>query len=104
MEELIGRRPVVRTWVDNTQALAAVRKGYSKKLRHISRTQGVNIGSMSELLSAPAEMVTAEYVESSRQKGDLFTKGLGADKFATALQMCGLTGTPTEGRSLAGPG
>ena len=36
-------------WDDNTQAIAAAKKGYSKQLRHLSRTHPVSLGVLHEL-------------------------------------------------------
>ena len=46
-----SRRPIELVCrVDNTQCPAAVRRGYSKKLRYLERTQRIAIGSVHELL------------------------------------------------------
>ena len=41
---LQGQRVPIRCKIDNTQAIAAIKKGYSKKLRCLARTHRVNIG------------------------------------------------------------
>ena len=72
----MGIRLPIEMVCDNTQALAAVAKGYSKKLRALSRSQRVSIGVVHEVLSDPSMMVTAVYAKSGEQLADIFTKAL----------------------------
>ena len=76
--------------IDNNQCLSAIAKGYSKKLRHIGRTQRVCVGLLHELTQDPELMISAEHCSTDKQKGDLFTKTLIASKFENALQMIGM--------------
>ena len=70
-----SRRPLeLICRVDNTQCLAAVRRGYSKKLRYLERTQRIAIGSVHELLENGT--IQAEYWNTETHRGDSFTKCL----------------------------
>lgn len=75
--------------VDNTQTIAAVDGGHSKKLRHIARTQRVSIGFLHDLVSGDFG-VRVEYCRSDEQKADLFTKGLLVHSFVNARSMIGV--------------
>ena len=46
---ILGRDIKTRIYEDNQAAITVVKKGYSKKLRHISRTHKVNLGSLKEV-------------------------------------------------------
>ena len=77
------RRPIgIEARVDNTQALAAVHRGYSKKLRYLDRTQKVSIGAIHELIESGT--ISAVYHETSTHRGDGFTKALVPAKFLIA--------------------
>ena len=67
---------MIRTKVDNTQAISAVRKGYSKKLRALSRTQRVCIGVVHELIEDKEMLIVVEHCPTAQMKGDIFTKAL----------------------------
>ena len=74
------RRPIgIEARIDNTQALAAVHRGYSKKLRYLDRTQKVSIGAIHELIESGT--ISAVYHETSTHRGDGFTKALVPAKF-----------------------
>ena len=47
-------------------------KGYSKRLRHISQTHKVNLGSLKKVCDN-AELV---HIETKKQAADIFTKAL----------------------------
>jgi hypothetical protein len=84
-----SRRPVeLLCRVDNTQALAAVRRGYSKKLRYLERTQRIAIGSVHELIENGT--IEAEYWNTETHRGDSFTKCLVPAKFLAARELMGM--------------
>jgi hypothetical protein len=83
----LGKRLPIRMKIDNMQAISAIKKGYSKKLRHIARTQRVCLGLLNELLNDPEIKMQIEHCPTLEMKGDLFTKALNAPKFAEALRM-----------------
>ena len=87
---LAGCRPQIPLIckVDNTQAITAAHKGYSKKLRFLERTHRCAIGSLHELLEAGEIMV--EYEPTATHRGDGFTKALAPQKFVVARDFMGL--------------
>ena len=74
---------MIRCFVDNTQAISAVKKGYSKKLRSLSRTQRVSIGVIHELVEDDDMMITVQHCPTAEMKGDLVTKALLTPAFLT---------------------
>ena len=90
MEAFLGRRLLIRTRVDNTQAISAAKKGYSKRLRYLQRRHRVSIGAIHDLLEDAEQRVVIEYVESSQQKGDMFTKPLLPGPFQLARDHIGM--------------
>ena len=76
--------------VDNTQAIAAVERGYSKKLRHLQRTHRISIGVMHECITDPEMAITVKYCPTEEHKGDAFTKQLGTKQFAIGRSMMGM--------------
>jgi hypothetical protein len=90
MEQLLGRRLTLGCYCDNTQAIAAVRKGYSKRLRYLSRTHRCALGVTHELLEDLDNKITLQYVGTADQKGDLFTKALTVAAFAAAVARIGM--------------
>ena len=89
-EELLGDRLPVECNVDNTQAITAVERGYSKKLRQLQRTQRVAIGVLNECVKDASMRVSVRHCPTALMKADLFTKVLDPSKFATACRMIGI--------------
>ena len=90
-----ARRPIELVCrVDNTQALAAVRRGYSKKLRFLERTQRIAIGSVHELIES--EAIIVEYWNTATHRGDSFTKCLVPAKFLAARDLMGMVPNKRE--------
>ena len=73
---------------DNQATILVVKKGYSPKLRHISRTHKVNLGGLSEVMNV--DTVALKYVITDEQAVDIFIKGLPPQKWGAALQMLGI--------------
>ena len=71
--------------VDNTQAISAVTKGFSKKLRYLERCHRCAIGVLHELYDRGE--LEVEYAETSSHKGDGFTKALQPAKFLRAREL-----------------
>ena len=90
MEEFLGKRLHIECNVDNTQAITAVKKGYSKKLRQLARTQRVAIGVLSECIADESMMISVVHCPTDVMKGDLFTKALVPAKFGPAREMIGI--------------
>ena len=96
LEVLLGRPVVMKVFVDNTQAIAAAKTGYSKKLRHLSRSHRVSIGTINELVEDAEAYVVIEYKNTKEQRADLFTKALDGPAFLAARNMIGLIALPKE--------
>ena len=90
MEAILGRRLKIQMLIDNSQALLAIQRGYSKKLRHLARTQRVGIGLLNELTKDPDMELTVEHCPTLSMKADIFTKALIGPKFQDALEMIGM--------------
>ena len=84
-----SRRPIELVCrVDNTQCLAAVRRGYSKKLRYLERTQRIAIGSVHELLERGE--INCEYWQTDTHRGDSFTNWLVPTTVLAARDLMGI--------------
>ena len=70
---VVRRRPLeLVTKIDKIQALAAVHKGYSKKLKFLERTKKCSIGTVVELIDFGG--VVCKYRQTDSHRGDGFTK------------------------------
>ena len=67
--------------IDNKRAVAAIKNGYSNKLKALNRQHRVSIGAMNELYLDPEAALELEYAKTEVQKGDSFTKALGPQAF-----------------------
>ena len=74
---------------DNQATILVAKKGFSPKLRHISRTHKVNVASIAEMLQ-PETGVEIEYVITTKQAADIFTKQLAPQKWDAALRLLGI--------------
>ena len=86
-EQMLGKRLDIVLQIDNMQAISAIEKGYSKKLRHLLRTQRVCIGLLHECLNDEELQFFVVHCPTLVMKGDLFTKALCSPKFVEALRM-----------------
>ena len=59
---------------DNQAPIMVVERGYSSKLRHITRTHKVNLGCLQEVLQD--NNITLQYIKTDEQVADIFTKAL----------------------------
>ena len=87
-EVLLKRTVELQVHEDNQATILVVRKGFSPKLRHISRTHKVNLSSLSEVMSEPN--IDLRYVDTSEQAADIFTKALPPHKWTAALALLGI--------------
>ena len=90
-EARVGRNLPISHGIDNAQTLTGIKKGYSKNLRHLQRTQRVALGLLHECLENEELGYTVYHCPSAEQKGDIFTKALDGTKFGPAVEMLGLT-------------
>jgi len=89
-EVLLGRKLPLQVFADNTQCIAAVEKGYSKKLRHLARTHRVSIGVLHEILEDEEIAMTLDYCETAAMLADSFTKALPPASFMAAKTAMGM--------------
>ena len=84
-----ARRPIeLGGKVDNTQAIPAVHKGYSKKLRFLELTHKWSIGTLDELIQN--NELRIEYALTISHRDDGFTKCLTTAKLLAAREMTSL--------------
>ena len=76
--------------IDNMQTIQAVTKGYSKKLRHLPRTQRICIGVLHEVITHPDHTTKLEHCPTAEMKADIFTKSMIGPKFEAAVSLLGL--------------
>ena len=87
-ETLLGRKVRLLIREDNQATIRVMIKGFSPKLRHISRTHRVDISSIKEVLDS--DSVEVVYTDTNEQAADLFTKALPPHKWPAAMKMIGL--------------
>eukprot|EP00972_Heterocapsa_arctica_P064938 9586577-Heterocapsa_arctica.AAC.1 len=68
--QVLGREEGLRCLEDNTQCIAAVKKGYSAALRHLHRTERIALDVAHEQFFGDNSNFEFKYLESERQKGD----------------------------------
>ena len=73
---------------DNQAMILVVRKGYSPKLRHITRTHKVNLSGLSEVFRD--DSATVEYCQTDMQAADIFTKSFAPQEWGAALRLLGI--------------
>ena len=84
--ELILGRPVKLVIMEDNEATIKIAKaGYSLKLRHLTRHQKVNIGTIAEVLDN--ELVEIPHCPSAKQAADILTKALPPAKWPAALDL-----------------
>ena len=90
LEEALGQHIHIVCRMENMQTIQCVAKGYSKKLRHLPRTQRICLGVLHEMVTNPDLRIAMEHCPTLAMKADLFTKTLNSARYATALDMIGL--------------
>ena len=75
---LLGRSVALRVMEDNQATILVVRKGYSPKLRHITRTHKIYLSGHAEVFRE--DSATLEYCQTDKQAADIFTKSLPPQK------------------------
>ena len=88
MVNLLSYSPHITLNEDNQATIVVVAAGFSQQLRHVQRTQRVSVGFIHE--RCQEEDCDMVYIETSKQRGDMFTKGLSAGKLVDACKMIGL--------------
>ena len=82
-----GSLPLVGK-VDNTQAISAVHKGYSKKLNFLERTHRCASGALHEMIVE--RLVVVEHAPTDTHRADGFTNMMPPNKFAQARELMGI--------------
>ena len=70
---------------DNQACILVAEAGFSAKLRHVSRTHKVNISSIKDELKK--EYSHLDYIDTKKQKADIFTKAVEPQKWMNALEL-----------------
>ena len=73
---------------DNMSTITVIETGYSPQLRHLQKHHRISLGLVHELCNQ--EDIVVQHVETSKQKGDILTKGLQRPKHDPACKMIGL--------------
>ena len=89
-EAFLGRRIPMVCRCDNTQAIAAAKKGYSKKLRCLNRTHRISISALNEIFADESQCCSIEWIETAKQKANIYTKALGPAQFVSEREMVGM--------------
>ena len=85
---ILKRNIKLRTYEDNQATITVVKRGFSKKLRHISRTHEVNLSSLKEAcVNDDTELV---YIDTKKQAAGILTKALAPNLWDSALEMLGI--------------
>ena len=87
-ETLLGRSVQLTIMEDNQATIRVVLKGFSAKLRHVTRTHKIDISSIHEVIQR--DNVDISYCETNDQAADIFTKALPPLKWDNALQLLGM--------------
>ena len=87
-EKLLGRTVTLKVLEDNQATILVIKKGYSPKLRHITRTHKVNLSGLSEVFRD--DSAELEYCKTDVQAADIFTKALPPQKWGAALRLLGI--------------
>ena len=66
---------LLEIYEDNSAVLAIISKGFSPKLRHLSKTHRINVASTCDVINDSHD-VAASYIDTNSQKADIMTKGL----------------------------
>ena len=92
LERMLGIDIPLVALVDNTQAISAVTKGYSKKLKFLERTHKVSIGLLHELVVERGAMIL-RHAPTATHRGDGFTKAMSPARFLEARDLMGMIRT-----------
>jgi histone deacetylase 1/2 len=80
-----GRTIPLRIKEDNEATIKIAKKGFSPKLRSLSRTHRVNLGSIHEEITKPD--VHLDHCPTDEQVADIFTKNIDPQKWRHALDL-----------------
>ena len=99
---MVLQREIHTIIYEDNEATEIMRSGFSQKLRHITRTHKVNLGSLSDVVASPGRIL--KHVTSVDQIADVFTKAVEQQGWQNALRLLGMTTSVPETvkRSMAG--
>ena len=93
LEAILAQHVRIICRVDNTQTIAAVRKGYSPSLRHLARLQRASLGQVHDFVTEPPPEGCGHVVLLHRgtdeHKRDIFTKALSLTPYDAAVKRLG---------------
>eukprot|EP00435_Cladocopium_sp_Y103_P060485 s1600_g22.t1 len=88
--ETIFQKPIVLECLqDNSAVISIVSAGYSPKLRHMSKTQRIELGSIYEVFEEAGTVLL--YIKTDKQRADPLTKNLQPISWPEALKLMGIT-------------
>jgi len=90
-ETIFQRKVELIILEDNSAVIIVLKKGYSSKLRHVSRTHKINLGSIKEVVDD--EGIQIIHCPTNLQSADIFTKALPPMKWDAALELLGISTT-----------
>ena len=90
VQEFLGERIPLVCLVNNKQAITAVKRVYSKRLRCLNRTHRIAIGSLHEIVGDERPRVEIRYMESKLQKGNIYTKAMVPAQFSAERLLIGM--------------
>ena len=70
---------------DNEATIKIAKKGFSPKLRSLTRTHRVNLGAIHEEITKPD--IILEHCPTLEQKADIFTKAIDPQKWRHAIDL-----------------
>ena len=85
VQMMFSQSIALRCFGDNEAVLAILTKGYSAKLRHLSKFHRVNVASTCQAFEEPD--IDAEYIDTKKQRADIMTKALSVGQWASALEL-----------------
>ena len=98
VQEFWGERIPLVGLVDNQQAITAVKRVYSKKLRCLNRPHRIAIGSLHKIVGDEKQWVEIRHIESKLQKGNIYTKAVAPAQFSAERLLIGMR-RPSNQRS-----
>ena len=90
VHEFLGERIQLVCLVDYQQAITAVKRRYSKRLRCLNRTHLIAICSLHEMVGDEKQRVETRYIESGMQKGNIYTKTMVPAQFCAERLLIGM--------------
>ena len=88
-DTLFGRPTMLACHQDNAAVLQIIEAGYSPKLRRVSKTHRLDLGSLYEVFESPD--ATIGYIATDKQRADPLTKNLPPCHWSHALSLLGIT-------------